>query len=228
MYSREFTEGTKLPPLKLPVKRCKMPLDESKLDPYRFRHMYLEQRGISEPVQRLMGVGYDRQRKAITMPWRLPNGELANIKYRRVNTKIFWYEKGGWPVRELVYGIDIIYSRRVSYAVICEAEIDAMSFKVCGVPAVALGGSVITRQKAEVIRQSPLKTAYIATDSDKQGDKLRKEIRSVLGGFMTLYDVYIPRPYKDANEALSNGINLKKLVEESRILSIANGTFVRV
>jgi hypothetical protein len=31
---------------------------------------------------------------------------LANVKYRKVYGKTFWYQKGGRPIRELVYGIE--------------------------------------------------------------------------------------------------------------------------
>lgn len=222
MYSREFNEGMKLPPLRLPVKRRRTPLNESKLKPYMFRHKYLERRGISESTQRLMGVGYDRQRKAVTMPWRLPDGRLANIKYRKVDSKIFWYEKGGWPVWELVYGMDVIYRKMLKYAVLCEAEIDAMSFMSAGVPAVAIGGSKLTRRKSELLKQSPIEKLYIATDNDSPGEKLRADIKKALGSFMQINDVFIPKRYKDANEAHCNGTNLKQLVNSS----VGNRTLV--
>lgn len=175
MYSTEYSGDIKLPPLKLPLKSHRTPLDESLLRPYMFRHKYLEKRGISEPVQRLMGVGYDRQRRAITMPWRLPDGGLANIKYRRVDNKVFWYEKGGLPVKDLVYGIDVIYKKRLDTAVICEGEIDAMSYMTEGIPAIAIGGGTFSDKRKELIIKSPIKTLYISTDNDTVGLQLKEE-----------------------------------------------------
>lgn len=226
IYSQDFadTDSLKLPRLRIPFKRTRTPLNESLLVPYMFRHSYLRNRGISEPVQQLMDVGYDRGRKAITMPWRLPDGKLANIKYRRINTKIFWYEPDGLLIRDLVYGIDVIYKKRLKYAVLCEAEIDAMSFMSAGVPAIAIGCSSITEEKAELIRKSPLETLYIATDNDKPGNKLRAACWRRLDSYLKIIDVNIPLNYKDANEAHVKGENIEKYLQ----LGLAERTFIRL
>ena len=60
---------------------------------------YLKRRGISDEVQRMFGVGFDPKSNAVILPWRLPDGRLANVKYRKTYGKAFWYERGGWPIR---------------------------------------------------------------------------------------------------------------------------------
>lgn len=225
MYSTDYSGDIKLPPLKLPLKAARTPLDESLLQPYMFRHKYLEKRCISEPVQRLMGVGYDRQRRAITMPWRLPNGSLANIKYRRVDSKVFWYEKGGLPVRDLVYGIDVIYKKRLDTAVICEGEIDAMSYMTEGIPAIAVGGAAFSDRRKELIVRSPIKNLIISTDNDLAGLQLKEEIIKALCGCITLYIVDLGG-YKDSNECLCNGGQLVKCIENSKKVNLVSSRLV--
>ncbi|WP_339225929.1 toprim domain-containing protein [Bacillus sp. FSL P4-0290] len=160
---------------------------------------YLTGRGISAEVQREAGVGLVGN--AVAIPWRLPNGRLANVKYRSTRGKAFWYVKGGWPIRDLVYGMDRVYAQRLRHAVICEAEIDAMAWRSVGVPAIGTGGSAFNLKKADIITQSPIEYLTVVTDNDKAGDKLRAAIERYLNGKVRLAHGYITE-VKDANELL--------------------------
>jgi DNA primase len=117
-----------------------------------------------------MGVLYDERGKAAVIPWYGADGRLANVKYRKVYGKTFWYLKGGRPIRELLYGINDVGKT----AVICEAEIDAMSWMEAGYSAVAVGGASFNSWKRDVILRSPIEELIIATDNDKAGGKLRR------------------------------------------------------
>ncbi|MBU5341257.1 toprim domain-containing protein [Caldifermentibacillus hisashii] len=163
---------------------------------------YLKCRGIDEEVQRMFGVGFDPKSNAVILPWRLPDGRLANVKYRKTYGKAFWYERGGWPIRELVYGMDLIYSRQIRRAAIVEAEIDAMSMWTAGMPAVAVGGSTFNAFKRDVILRSPIEELVIATDNDKPGERLRAEVERELGGLLRIGHKRFVGDVKDANEAL--------------------------
>ena len=147
-------------------------IDELILEDYEDNYEYLKGRGISEDVQRKAGVKYDPRSKAVAFPWYTQAGRLANVKYRKTTSKIFWYTEGAAPIRELVYGID--QASRVT--VICEAEIDALSFRQAGLSAVAVGGSSFNDIKRDIIRRSPIEVLVIATDNDRAGAKLRAEI----------------------------------------------------
>ncbi|NGQ95450.1 toprim domain-containing protein [Brevibacillus sp. SYP-B805] len=184
--------------LRLPERR--QPLDPRILNAWDCEHPYLCLRGISPEVQKEMRVGYDIKRKAITIPWFLPDGSLGNVKFRRVDSKAFWYVKGGWPIRELVYGIDAIYRKRAKVAVLVEAEIDAMYVMTAGFPAVAVGGALFSEEKAEVIRRSPIERLLIATDNDEAGKKLREQVIEKMTGYCELLSVEFPETYKDVNE----------------------------
>lgn len=188
----------KLRPIHLHIQRSRQPLNAGFLDKYSEDSNYLNQRGISENVQRQMGVRLDRANKAAVIPWFGPDGSLVNVKFRTVYGKTFWYIKGGRPIRELVYGIE----RAAHTAVICEAEIDAMSWMVAGYSAVAVGGASFNSWKRDLILRSPIEELIIATDNDKAGGKLRTEIESMLRGYVRLRHAYVPGDVKDANETL--------------------------
>ncbi|NTU28358.1 DNA primase [Bacillus tequilensis] len=188
----------RLPKLKAVAKP--EPLPESLLaDVQAGPNDYLTGRGISAEVQREAGVGLVGN--AVAIPWRLPNGRLANVKYRSTRGKAFWYVKGGWPIRELVYGMDLVYAQRLRHAVICEAEIDAMAWRSVGIPAIGAGGSAFNLKKADIITQSPIEYLTVVTDNDKAGDKLREAIERYLNGKVRLAHGYITE-VKDANELL--------------------------
>lgn len=183
-----------------PSERKTQPLDMAVLHPYRFRHPYLARRGISEEVQRRMSIGYCKRSRAVTIPWFLPDGRLANVKHRKVDSKVFWYYSGGWPLRSLLYGIDRVYKERTRQAVLVEGEIDAMYCMAAGWPAIAIGGSAFTDEKAELIARSPIERLIIATDNDEVGGKIREDVVARLGGAVTLEVAEIPCQYKDVNE----------------------------
>jgi 5S rRNA maturation endonuclease (ribonuclease M5) len=191
------------------------PLDKSILTQYLFRHPYLEKRGISYDVAyRKMGCGYCRTSKAVTIPWFLPNGQLANIKFRKTGEKTFWYQRGGMPLRRLVYGIDVIYRNQIREATLVESETDAMFLMSAGLDAIATGGSVLTEEKAEVIKRSPIERLYIATDNDAAGMLLQQQIIKLLSGSVELFIVRFPDKYKDVND-IGDYAEVRRFVSEA-------------
>ncbi|MFL6555879.1 MAG: toprim domain-containing protein, partial [Bacillus sp. (in: firmicutes)] len=122
----------------------------------------------------------------------------ANVKYRKTFGKTFYYAKGGWPIRELVYGIEMAQP----ITVICEAEIDALSWQTAGVASIAVGGASFNGWKRDLILRSSIEELVIATDNDKAGGKLRREIEAMMRGHVRIRQAYVPEDVKDANEAL--------------------------
>ncbi|GAA0840641.1 hypothetical protein GCM10008915_36620 [Bifidobacterium pullorum subsp. gallinarum] len=191
-----------LKPLKLETERRKYrPLDSAILDRYKWRHPYLGRRSISEPVQRLMRIGFDRDRNAVVIPWFNPDGTLGAIKYRRVDTKVFWYERGGRPIREMLYGIDVVYARRLRKVALVEAEVDAMTLMSAGIPAMATGGAKSWNAgKRDMIARSPIEEIVVIRDIDAAGRAWRNRIASDLRGIVRLECAIIPSYVKDVNE----------------------------
>lgn len=182
------------------------PLPADYLQPYKYKHGYLTGRGISERVQRMMRIGYDKEHGAIVIPWLDPQQRLANCKFRAVRGKVFWYAKNALPIKHLVYGIDAVYAVKAKRVAICEAEIDALTWMTWGVPAIAVGGVSFNDKQADIIRRSPIEELIISSDNDKDGNKLRDAVINKLGAFVTLYNVEYPLGYKDVNEMLQAGL----------------------
>ena len=161
---------------------------------------YLLNRGITAETQRAAGVYHDQSK--VVIPWRSATGRLENVKYRSTQGKTFWYAKDATPIRDLVYGIDLIWSDQATEAILCEAEIDAMSWRVAGYYAIACGGSAFSERKQDIIASSPLKTLYVAPDNDKMGAKLLKNVNKTMTGRIELREITICDEFKDANECL--------------------------
>jgi hypothetical protein len=183
---------------RLTIERKREALDSGILTGFAEDYTYLKGRGISESVQRQLGVRYDAERQAVVIPWFTLDGRLANIKYRLTRGKAFWYEKDALPIRDLVYGLDL----RSNVAVLTEAEIDAMSWRQIGVTGLATGGVSFTPAKRDLILRSAIERLYIATDNDKAGRKLRDEVIRALRGKIELLNVEFERGFKDSNEVL--------------------------
>jgi 5S rRNA maturation endonuclease (ribonuclease M5) len=169
-------------------------------------YSYLLRRGISVDVQRTAGIRYDIRQRAVIIPWHDSQNRLRNVKYRTTYGKTFWYYKGATPIRELVYGIDSI---DLPEAVLCEAEIDALSWRMAGFQAIAVGGASFNEVKRDIILRSPIEELIIATDNDKAGGKLRLEIERYFKGHIRVRQAYVcggavvgEFSAKDANEAL--------------------------
>ncbi|MBC2104035.1 toprim domain-containing protein [Listeria booriae] len=163
---------------------------------------YLESRGITADIQYRYGVGGDAD-KAI-MPWRTKDGLPANVKYRRVDRKDFWYEGGATPIDQLVFGLDVVYREKPPTVAITEAEIDAMSWCAIeeNVVGVALGGSSVSDAQLELLLRMPVDEIILGADNDKYGAKLNQRLKLALGGHFRLrFADY--RETKDANNFLN-------------------------
>ncbi len=175
---------------------------------------YLTRRGISTDVQRMYRVGYNEAHKGFTaIPWYTTDGRLANVKYRSTSDKRFFYEKGATPIRTLVYGLDVVNARREDTAVICEGEIDVMTWRTAGIAAIGIGGSSISDEQIDAIKRSSIKRLGLGGDNDAAGQSLNEQVRRELEGYVELYSIDY-ESLNDANEVLkTHGIEgLQKLV----------------
>lgn len=198
-YGAHDTDELKLrlPKLKLPEGPPKL-LPESFVMPAISR--YLLRRGIDEETQRLYGVGYGRYKGFMAIPWRLPNGKLGNVKYRATRGKTFFYERNAYPIRRLVWGLDVVNRMNAKRAALCEAEIDAMTWTASSMAyGIATGGVTFTDEQADLIRRSSIEELILAGDNDKAGRKFNEAVKRSLKGYVRLYEVDYGEK-KDANE----------------------------
>lgn len=203
-YGRLYTdaEDIRLPSLNIrtPAKYRKLPSDivTQAISPY------LLTRGISPEAQRQFGVGYGDTLAGFTaMPWYSPDGRLANVKYRSTTGKRFFYEKGATPIRQIVYGLNVVNANRAEMAVLNEGEIDVQSWAVAGIPAIACGGSSISAEQIDAIKRSSIRKLLLGGDNDPAGRRLNAEVKRRLSGYVEVYEVDYGR-YNDSNDALKN------------------------
>lgn len=203
-YAREYTEEDILEVdfSHLRLHTRSQELDKSILDTYEPPSDYLAGRGVSVAVERLFETKYDPEKGAVVIPWFFPDGRLANIKYRHTDSKIFYYHPDGYPIRELIFGLNIVHRFNEKRAILVEAEIDAMYIRsVLGIPAIAVGTSKFPVEKAEAIARSPLEEIIILADNDAAGKVLEEQAIDQLSKYnLRIKKASLPNGYKDANE----------------------------
>ena len=177
---------------------------------------YLTKRGISEEVQRQACVGKSRHHGFVAIPWHAPDGTLANVKYRATRAKTFFYEKDATPIRELVYGADL-YVKSSDDLIVCEAEIDALSWRTAGFNAIAVGGVAFTDKQSSILSRLPAKRLLLAGDNDKAGQRFNARVAA---GMKSKDMALIQLDYdgcKDANDVLCRcGVEaLREAVEKA-------------
>jgi twinkle protein len=107
--------------------------------------------------------------------------------------------------------------------IICEGEIDAMTFYQLGFPALSVpfGGGSGNKQKwieHEFARLSVFDEIYLCFDDDKEGDTAQKELLIRLGSHRCKI---VQLPMKDVNECLQNGMDaeyIKYYLDNAKIL----------
>jgi DNA primase len=179
-----------------------------------FRHPYLTNRGIPEEVQRFFTVGYDKEKRAVSIPWRDSRGRLITIKYRSVNSKVFWYDAEGADITAHLFGMYPLYKERPKRAVIVEAEIDAMYLRAAGIAAIATGNKYFSKKRAELIRKSSIEELVIGADNDEAGREMAERIEAALASDVKLFAWTLPDTAKDIND-VTNLDEVRRIVDSA-------------
>jgi twinkle protein len=177
---------------------------------------YLVSRKISKKTieDYRIAQGVLKGKEAIVFPF--INGETKQIKRlmieRPEGKKIIQAESNCEPC---LFGWQCIPKKEFPAIVICEGEIDAMSFYEYSIPALSVpfGGGSGAKQNwidNEFENLSRFDEIILALDTDEEGQKANHEICNRLG----LDRCKIAKlPYKDANECLMNGVALDQIVK---------------
>jgi twinkle protein len=134
----------------------------------------------------------------------LRDGELVGAKYRRL-PKSFRQDKDCEPV---LFGWQVI-APEAREALICEGELDAMSWLAYGVPALSVpmgggsGGKHGGWLESDFERLQLFDTIFLSMDSDKAGQDAVRDLVERLGRDRCRVVVL---PFKDANECLQNDV----------------------
>ena len=162
-------------------------------------------RGISDyTLQRYMvGSKSLGDHEVVMFPF-YQNDELVNIKYRDARKK-FWLEK---DCKLILYGIDIANENSDRDVIICEGEIDCLSYYEAGIKnCVSVpNGAQLGNAALEFLDNcydflSKKERVIVATDNDNAGQQLAKELIRRIGSEKCFTVDY--GDCKDANEVLT-------------------------
>lgn len=167
---------------------------------------FLNDRGITDAVLDRNKIVSSSDDRNIYFPY-FKNGDFINYKKRGVDGKFFAQAKDAKPI---IYNYDGVKGKEK--IVICEGEIDSLSWEVAGVnwhTSVNMGapnvGDKSIDKKLECLTTcydvfDEALVIYIATDNDDNGRNLQQELIRRFGAEKCrIVDL---RPFKDANEVL--------------------------
>ena len=180
---------------------------------------YLSSRGISAETAKLYEVAAakvwngERELDALAFPYKR-DGELLQVK--RISTerpdgkKVIMAEGDCEPC---LYGWQAI-PKNMRIVIICEGEIDCMSYHQYGLPALSVpfGGGKGAKQQwieFEYHNLDRFDEIWISMDSDEVGQAAAKEIATRLGEHRCRL---VKLPHKDINECLMAGISSDDIV----------------
>ena len=206
VYYRNKYEQTKKT-----YKRPEPPKVVKELNPL---YEYFKKRGISKETVDKYGISYN-DKKEIVIPY-YKNGELVNIKYR-INLgngkKKFRQEA---ETEKTLFGMDLV--RNIKTLIWVEGEIDVLTLAQVGIMSVSIPQGA-SENKLECIENcfdfiQQFDTHIIAVDNDAAGDKLKQNLLERLG--REKCKIVNWKQYKDANEALVDGADIKQFINEAQ------------
>ncbi len=174
-------------------------------------YKYFQKRGISKEIVDKYGVSLN-DRKEIVIPY-YKDGELVNVKYRTNlgnGKKTFRQEA---ETEKTLYGMDLV--RDTKTLIWVEGEMDVLALAQVGIPSVSIPQGA-SENKLECIENcfdfiQKFDTHIIAVDNDVAGDKLKQNLLNRLG--REKCKIVNWKQYKDANEALIDGADLKQFID---------------
>lgn len=171
-------------------------LDENLLQQFQSWSPYLQKRKLNRTICEKLKVKYDSKNRQIVFPVYDINNKLKMLARRNIDTKFFYLDK---EQEKEVYCLNIIQKNNVKKCILTEGPIDALTGWSFGWPTIATLGNVSDYQ-IEQINKSCLNTIYIATDNDAAGNKIRQYVKKKLNKRILVYDINIPKPFKDLND----------------------------
>jgi 5S rRNA maturation endonuclease (ribonuclease M5) len=171
-------------------------LDESVLEQFQPWTPYLQKRKLNRTICEKLKVKYDSKNRQVVFPVYDINSNLKMLARRSIDTKFFYLDR---EQDKEVYCLNIIQKNNVKKCILTEGPIDALTGWSFGYPTIATLGNVSDYQ-IDQINKSCLNTIYIATDNDTTGNKIRQHIKNKLNKRIIVFDINIPKPYKDLND----------------------------
>ena len=170
---------------------------------------YLKGRGFDVDFIEACGMGWDKDRKAVMIPY--PGESYYTLRSIKPDANPKYYKpKADEAGPEPIFNGEALTGKTVF---IMEGQLDALSIMQAGGLAVAIGGG--GQRKIEDYKGPLPENVIIVADNDDAGDETAKRIREAFKKHNKAADiVHPPKGYKDANELLAKNENtLKTLVK---------------
>lgn len=190
-------------------------LDESVLEPYRLDKLnyFIEERNITFETQQKFELGYDREAKEIVIPWRDYRGRLVLLKRKFVLGKQYKYPSNSEKSHQL-FGLNFVYAQKIDEVVLVEGDFDCIYGQQEGLPAVAIGSNLISKEQVQALRKAGIKKVKLLLDNDERGIYGMEQALPKLKGFQLFLGHY-NSPKKDINELSKDEV---KNIKFERIL----------
>lgn len=195
-----------------------------KIEPYSKAFIeYFLGRGISEDTllrtftyeKRMSYRGLPPNQTGIVICWPVHyQYSLVNVKYRALNSKVFWQLSSDDGALQTLSGLDHLETvnkirsgedKKIAQMIITEGEMDRLSYYEAGLPAVTLPSGAtqsLPWWKPELAKLFDLvEEVIIAVDADAAGLGVRDELARRIGKAKCKYAVYPPNA-KDANDVI--------------------------
>lgn len=186
-----------LPEIHLENKNKKQLIDESVLDKFESFHPYLTKRNLSKKIIDLFEVKYEPKTKCIVFPVRDERKDLVMITKRNTVNKFFMIDEDKEKPLYLLY---YILEHNLDFAMITEAQIDALTACTYDFPCIATMGAISDHQ-IDLINKSGIRILYTMFDNDAAGKRFTSKLVKNLRKDMLVINVPIIIPgKKDIND----------------------------
>ena len=206
-----------LPEIELDPKKKSNLLDEGILNNFESFHPYLTKRNLSKKIIDLFEVKYDTKSKCIVFPVRDERKNLVMITKRSTIDKFFMIDEDKEKPLYLLY---YILDHNLDFAMITEAQIDALTACTYDFPCIATMGAISDHQ-IDLINKSGIRILYTMFDNDSAGkrftNKLMKSIRKdilvinvpiIIPGKKDINDLSFDEFYHCVQAAENKGLNV--------------------
>lgn len=162
-----------LEPIELNKEEQQQYLDESILQNFAYIHPYMYQRKLTNEIINKFKIGYSKETDSITFPvWDL-NNNLVMITQRSVSQKRFYIPKS---TQKPIYLGNFVVGKNYPYVIITEAQIDALTSWVYGVPSIASIG-VPSQYQYDILNNTDLRNYILMFDNDDAGRKMTDDFK---------------------------------------------------
>lgn len=201
------------------IKQRKKKIDQKKAKAtnyykqYKQANEYLKSRGFVPDTTKTFGIGYDKEKHAIAIPFLNTHGEVVGNTLRFLESDGPKYINDAddevFQKSHLLYGLDKARKAADKQLYIVEGYLDVLSIHQMGFPSVAYCSASLTDGQVDLLKNyiRPKTKIYLVPDNDKTGkesavknlDKLRSKLQNKISV------IELPNGIKDANDLLVAG-----------------------